>query len=356
VAYLSPDLRAHPVGYILRGVLEAHDPARVAPSIWNLFPGRDWLSDEYRDSGLVFHEVTGLSDDALAEALRSADIDVLVDLAGHTAHNRLGVLARRPARLQVHFLGWFAALGVPGLDAILMGADQLPEGHAAHFTEPVRALPGCHFRYRRLPHAPEPPREDPPEPLRFASFNNTAKLTPEVLDTWADILHAVPGSVLELRWKTIGDPSIRAGLERRFASAGIGPERLALHGACPHDELLAAYRRIHIALDPFPFSGGMTTLEALSMGVPVVTLAQHRPVSRQGHGMLRALGLEALSTDTVRDYIATASALAHDAERRHAIRRRLVDEFDSSPLADAAGLAGQLEDAYEALMASREGA
>lgn len=355
IAYLSPDLRAHPVGYILRGVIDAHDPDRVSVSIWNLFTGDDWLAREYRGLGLDWHDVAGLSDAALTNALRNAEIDILVDLAGHTAHNRLGVLARRPARRQLSFLGWFAALGVPGLDAVLMGSEQLAEGFQSHFAEPVHPLPGCHFRYRRLPHAPAAPAEDPNGPVRFGCFNNTAKLHAEVIDAWARILEAAPEASLELRWKTLADPRIRDPLAARFRAAGVDPARLRLFGAAPHDELLAAYRNIHIALDPFPFSGGMTTLEALSMGVPVVTLAQLRPVSRQGHAMVRAAGLEELSTNRVRDYVNTAIDLARDGERRQRLRRRLIDNFDNGPLADAAGLARDLEEAYEAVMAGREG-
>lgn len=356
VAYLSPDFRAHPVGYILRGVLEAHDPARVQPSIWNLYAGSDWLSEEYRRSDLRWHDVVGLPDEAIAQAMREAGIDVLVDLAGHTAHNRLGVLARRPARVQCSFLGWFAALGVPGLDAVLMGTDQLAEGHASHFTEPVETLPGCHFRYRRLPNAPAMPSREPPGPLRFGCFNNTAKLHAEVIDAWAEILRAVPEATLELRWKTLADPQIADALARRFRAAGVDPARLRLRGASDHLELLAAYRDIHIALDPFPFSGGMTTLEALSMGVPVVTLAQLRPVSRQGYSMLRAVGLPELASGRVQDYVATAVALARDNGRRRAVRQRLQEDFDSGALADSGSLARHLESAYESLLARREGA
>ncbi|MBB6086877.1 O-linked N-acetylglucosamine transferase, SPINDLY family protein [Wenzhouxiangella marina] len=355
VAYLSPDFYAHPVGYLLRNVLTAHDPVQVEASLWDLRPGNDWLSEEYRALDLPWRDVGGLSDQALAEALRAAEIDVLVDLAGHTAHNRLGVLARRPARLQLSFLGWFGAIGAPGLDALLMGEDQLPAGHEHGFAEAVHALPGSHFRYRPLPYAPEPDLTRKPGPLRLGCFNNTAKLQSEVLDAWAEILRALPEAELELRWKTLADAHVRTSLSRRFQAAGVEPQRLRLLGACGHEELLRAYRQIDLALDPFPFSGGMTSLEALSMGVPVITLAQLRPVSRQTHSMLKALGLAELSTTRVRDYVDTAVELGRDATRRHALRARLIDGYASSPLADAGSLAANLETAYLKLLDRLDG-
>jgi len=355
VAYLSPDFRAHPVGYILRGVLEGHDRDRFRPSLWNLNSGSDWLSDEYRALELPWHEVAGRSDQELAEAIRREAIDILVDLAGHTALNRLGVIARRPAALQLSFLGWFGAIGVPGLDAVLMGEDQLGRGHAHAFAEPVQALAGSHFRYRPLPYAPAPAASDPHRPLTFGSFNNIAKLQPEVIDAWAELLRALPGSELALRWKTLADPQVRWTLQRRFHAVGVAPDRLRLAGACSHEALLAEYRHIDIALDPFPFSGGMTSLEALSMGVPVITLAQLRPVSRQTHSMLRALGLEMLSTSRVKDYLAVAVELGRDPVLRDRIRERLIEAYPASALADPTSLARTLETAYGGLLARREG-
>ncbi|MEN1728028.1 MAG: hypothetical protein AAGJ52_06265 [Pseudomonadota bacterium] len=355
VAYLGPDFRAHPVGYILRDVIASHDPEHVEASIWNLHRGSDWLSDEYRALPLEWHDVVGHSDKALAQAIRDAGIDVLVDLAGHTAHNRLGVIARRPARVQLSFLGWFGAIGVPGLDGLLMGADQLTPGHEHAFAEPVLSLPGSHFRYRRLPYAPEIPNEEADGPLRLACFNNTAKLQPEVIDAWAEILRELPQSELELRWKTLSDPHVCQSLLRRFQAAGISAEQLVLRGACSLQELLAAYRDVHIALDPFPFSGGMTSLEALSMGVPVVTLAQLRAVSRQTHSMLRALDLEELSCERVKDYVDRAVSLGRDHGYRRDLRRKLINGFADSMLGDSRSLADELARCYRELLARREG-
>lgn len=355
VAYLSPDFRAHPVGYLLRGVLERHDPDRVRASLWNLHAGSDWLSDEFRSLPLPWHEAGGCSDQDLAAALRREGIDVLVDLAGHTAHNRLGLLAHRPAELQLSFLGWFGAIGAPGLDAVLVGEHQLGEGCASAFAEPVESLPGTHFRYRPLPYAPTPAPQTADRPLTFGSFNNLAKLQSEVIDAWAEVLRALPEARLALRWKTLADPRVRATIQRRFEAVGVAAERLRLSGACTHEALLSDYRNIDIALDPFPFSGGMTSLEALSMGVPVITLAQLRPVSRQTHSMLTALGLGRLSTRRVQDYVTTAIELGGSASIRHRIRQQLIEAWPNSALADPGSLARHLEDAYEALLDRRGG-
>jgi len=348
IGYLSPDLRSHPVGFLLRDVLPAHDPDRVEVAIYAATPRPDWLTAELRARLPRWHEAVMQDDAALAQRIRSDGIDVLVDLGGHTAHNRLGALARLPARRHYVFLGWFAGVGVPGLDGLVMGGDQLGAGAAAFLAEPLVAIASTQFRYRPLPYAPGvaslPATRN--GVVTFGSFNNTAKLNPEVLACWADLLRAVPGSRLMLQWKTLADVALRQTLAARMARLGVDPARLFLLGASDHPTLLARYGEVDIALDPFPFPGGMTSLEALTQGVPVVTLAQERPVSRQSAAMLGAIGLERLVARSVREYVAIAAGLAADPPALASLRAGLRERVARSAIGDPAALARALEKLY----------
>jgi predicted O-linked N-acetylglucosamine transferase (SPINDLY family) len=348
VAYLSPDLRAHPVGFLLRDVLPAHDPARLSVTVYATTPRADWLTAELQSAVPRWHEVGPSDDAALAQRIRADDIDVLVDLCGHTAHNRLGVLARLPARRHFVFLGWFAGVGVPGIDGLILGSDQFGPAAQSFLAEPPVAVPGTQFRYRPAPYAPEvaPLPAQRAGGVTFASFNNTAKLNAQVVQCWADLLHAVPGSRLLLQWKSLSDPAFRATLQARFARLGVDPARVQPHGASDHVALLSRYAEVDIALDPFPFPGGMTSLEALTQGVPVVTLSQERPVSRQTAAMLDAIGLRHLVARTQREYVAAAVALAADLPALAALRAGLRARVARSILGDPASLARALDDLY----------
>jgi len=353
IGYLSPDLRAHPVGFLLRDVLPAHDPARAAVRIYAATPRPDWLTAELRGRLPDWHEAAMTDDAALAARIREDAIDVLVDLGGHTAHNRLGVLARLPARRHCVFLGWFAGVGVPGIDGLVLGRDQLGAAAGAFLPEPALAIAGTQFRYRPVPYAPAiaslPALRN--GAVTFGSFNNTAKLNPEVLACWAGLLQAVPGSRLMLQWKTLADEALRQTLAVRMARLGVDPARLFLLGASDHPTLLARYGEVDIALDPFPFPGGMTSLEALTQGVPVVTLAQERPVSRQTAAMLGAIGLQRLVARTQREYVAIAVALAADRAALAQLRAGLRERVAASQLGDPDSLARTLESLYAALSA-----
>lgn len=354
VGYLSPDLRSHPVGFLLRDVLPRHDPARCSVHVYAATPRPDWVTAELRSRVPHWHEAGGIDDAALAARIRADDIDVLVDLCGHTAHNRLGALARLPARRHFVFLGWFAGVGVPGLDGLILGSDQLGPAAGSFLAEPAVAVAGTQFRFRPVPYAP------PVAPLpalrngvvTFGSFNNSAKLNPDVLACWADVLAAVPGSRLMLQWKTLADAALRDTLATRLARLGVDPARLFLLGASDHPTLLARYGEVDIALDPFPFPGGMTSLEALTQGVPVVTLAQQRPVSRQSAAMLGAIGLGALVARTQREYVAIASALAADREGLARMRAGLRERVAASAIGDPGSLTRALESVYAESMAS----
>lgn len=345
VGFVSADFCRHPVGYFLTGFFAVPRRADYTFYCYANQSREDNLTRTFKNSADHWREIRSLSDQQAADLVRADGIDVLVDLAGHTTGNRLGVFALRPAPCQVSWLGFFASTGLATMDHILLARDQAPEGTQDLYTEQLRLLECCQFNY-----VPEPtatrmtglPSERNGYPT-FGCFNNPAKLNRDVLRTWARLMQQLPESRLVLKWKSYGDPETAAQLLFRCAVWGLPPQRVELRPASSYEQLLAEYGDIDIALDPFPFSGAMTTCEALGMGVPVVTLRQLRPVSRQSHAILCSLGLETLSASTPRSYRALVLKLAADEPLRRQLRSDLPRLLRNAATANRARLAEILE-------------
>ena len=245
----------------------------------------------------------------------------------------------------VSWLGYFATTGLACIDAVLLDEWHAPPGAEAHFAEPILRLPS-RFCYQPLPGAPleaMPPPCQRNGHITFGSFNNTAKYHPQLFDLWAQILSRVLDSRLILKWRTFNDPALRQQVRAAFAERGIDPLRIELRGPSPHIALFKEYADIDIALDPFPFSGGLTSCEALWMGVPVITLPQSRVVSRQTHAFLSLIGLPELSARDAADYLRIATELAQDQPRLNTLRTTLREKMQASPLMDVSGFTHTLE-------------
>ena len=351
IGYVSADLCQHTVGLFVKEVLKAHDPSRVAVFAYSAGQISDWVTDEIR-AACTFREVAALDDLALEALIRSDGIDVLIDLSGHTAGSRLTAFAYRPAPVMVSWLGYFATTGLPYLDAVLLDDWHAPPGTESQFTEPIIRLPSGRFCYQPVPWAPVTVAPSPcirNGYITFGCFNNTAKLNDGVLNVWARVLQAVPNARLSLKWRTFNDEALRQRVTQKFQSLGIDPMRIALRGPSFHADLLNEYAEIDIALDPFPFTGGLTSCEALWMGVPVVTWPQSRVVSRQTYALLNQLGLAELAANDQDDYVRIAAQLASDTQRLVELRKRLRDQMRTSPLMDVAGLTRELENTLRGL-------
>jgi protein O-GlcNAc transferase len=348
VGYLSADFHEHPVGWFLRDVLRHHDRSRTDVHCYASQVIRDAVTEEMIANVPHWSFVGELTDDALAQRIRADRIDVLVDLSGHTAGNRLGVFALRAAPVQVSWLGYFASTGLREMDAVLLGRDQVAAGTAGFFTEPVVTLDCCQFSYVPPSYAPPPTQSERKDPV-FGCFNNAAKLNDEVIEAWRDILATLPASRLVLKWNSLNDPWVREILQRRFANHGVDPARIELRGPVPHRDLLEEYADIDVALDPFPFSGALTTCEALWMGVPVMSLEWLRPTSRQSSAILRSIGLEDLVAATPGEYVEHAIAIARDGARRKSLRTGLRERMRASAIGDGRAVARALERAFDAL-------
>jgi protein O-GlcNAc transferase len=300
VGYVSADLGRHPVGRLLASTLPAHDRGTVEVHVYSDRLAEDDLTARLRATSDAWTETAALDDAALAERISRESIDVLVDLAGHSWGNRLLVFARRPAPVQVSFLGYGATTGLAAMDAVLTDPWEAPT--PAHFTETVLRLPSG-----RLP-APSlrarPARGGPPV---FGSLNKLAKLSPPVVVLWSELLQRTAGSRLLLKSTGLDEPWLRALVVAAFGEQGVEEDRLDLRGWSADGTHLSGYAAMDVALDPFPFAGGMTTCEALAAGVPVVTLPQQRPLSRQSLSLLSRVKLGDLVAGDEEAFLAIAA-------------------------------------------------
>ena len=355
VGYVSGDFNSHPVGYFLESVLAAHDRSRVEVVCYANNSRHDGLTGRLRALADGWHEIIGVGDDAVEDLVRGDKIDVLVDLSGHTAGNRLPLFTRRLAPVQVTWLGYFGTTGLPSIDWILADRHVVPPGEERFFTESVWRLPGSYLCFT-------PPTDDVPVgplplfatgSITFGCFNNRAKITPATVTLWTQVLKALPHARLLLKARQFADAGVRQALRDQFAAQGVGAKRLRMEGESPRSDYLTAYGRIDIALDPTPFGGGTTTAEGLWMGVPVVTLRGDRWVSRIGESILATIGLaDRLVADSPADYIAKATALADDAAGLAELRSNLRLRLQRSSLCDAAAFARSLEQAYRSMVSA----
>ena len=348
VGLLSADLREHPVGYFIESVLvalAAYQGERMELFAYANSSASDALTARLRVCCSAWREVAGMNDSDLVDCISADGIDVLIDLAGHTFNNRLPVLAWRPAPVQVSWLGYCATTGLTQLDAFIADPWITPLKDDGHFVEPILRQPHTFLCFT-------PPRFDLPvnalpalggSGVRFAGFNDLAKMNDAVVAVWSRVLHAVPGSVLVLQCAAFQDGAVRQNVLVRFAQHGIGDNRLELNPAQPRAEYLAAYRQIDIALDPFPYPGGTTSLEALWMGVPVITLPGHSALSRQGQSLLQNVGLADWIATSEGDYVARAVHHAGDLAALSTLRQSLRAQLLASPLCDAPRFAKDLE-------------
>jgi protein O-GlcNAc transferase len=307
-----------------------------------------------RFKGYADHWVStvGMPDEAVAECIRRDGIDVLMDVAGHTANNRLPVFARKPAPVQMTWLGYPNTTGLQTIDYRLVDAVTDPEGEAdALASEALVRLPGGFLCYDAPNDAPLP---GPPPSLTtgvvtFGSFNNPAKMSASTLDAWAKLLTRIPLAHLLLKGKPFTDAAARALYLDRLDERGVAPERIELVGWLPDEDHLAHYGRVDVALDPFPYNGTTTTCEALWMGVPVVTLRGDRHVGRVGASLLTQIGMSNLIADSVEAYVETAVALAGDPARLSELRHSLRPRMAASPLCDAPAFARKIEHAHRTM-------
>ncbi|MGH6947744.1 MAG: tetratricopeptide repeat protein [Kiloniellales bacterium] len=349
IGYVSPDFKRHVSAYFIEGVLSAHDRSKVEVFCYAEVDNADDMTERLRGLSDHWRWIVGWHDEDVAETIGADGIDILVDLAGHTANNRLPIFGLKPAPIQVSWLGYPNTTGMKTIDYIFATPGYVPEAQRRYMTEAVYDLP-------RLPSCYCPPRYMPPVAespclavgsVTFGCFNNITKVTTGVMQAWSRLLDAVPGSRLFLKSIALGEPKTAAATAAAFGKLGVTAERLIVEGPSEHKDYLEAYGRVDIALDPFPYNGGTTTIEALYMGLPLVALRGDRWVSRNGSAILEAMALdEELAADDVEGYIAKAAALATNPQRLTQLRREIRPRFLATGVADPGLLTGEVESAY----------
>jgi len=348
VGYVSQDLRLHSIRHFLSPVVPNHDRTKVETFAYASVARPDAGTTALRPLFENWRDAASLDDTALLDTIRRDGIDVLVDLAGHTAATRLKLFARRAAPVQVTWLGYGGTTGVPEMDFYLGDNQMLPPGAEAALTEKPWRLPRACFAY-------DPPADMPePGPLpalaaghvTFASFSRLVRLNDDVIATWARILDAVPKSRLFLNALAFVDAGAVARMQTRFAKHGIAPERLELRYTRPQPKTWDAYRNVDIALDPFAHNGGVTSFEALWMGAPLVSLRARAPLGRYGDCLLTALDLADWCTDSAEAYIARAVAAANDLDTLATLRAGMRTRMRASALCDGPGLAAAMDAAF----------
>jgi predicted O-linked N-acetylglucosamine transferase (SPINDLY family) len=357
IGLVSGDLRDHPVGHFIQSVLAQVDQACIEVFAYPTYRASDALTDQLREACAAWHPIFGMNDADAAQRIYDDGIQVLVDLAGHTAHNRLPLFAYRPAPVQVTWLGYFATTGVAEIDYLLGDAVSIPPANEAHFTETVYRLPDSRLCFT-------PPALDvaiAPLPalaegyVTFGSFQNLSKINDSVLALWGRVLAAVPGARLRVQNKQFADASIRRCFVERLERAGIDSDRASLYGPQLREEYLAAHGEVDVILDTFPFPGGTTTCEALWMGVPTLTLAGDRLIGLQGASLLTAAGLPDWIAKGPDHFVEVARRRAEDLAALSVLRGSLRTKLLGSALCDAARFARNLEAALWALWRQRMG-
>ncbi|MBP2233337.1 putative O-linked N-acetylglucosamine transferase (SPINDLY family) [Azospirillum agricola] len=352
IGYVSPDFRLHSVAMFLLPLLEHHDRGRVELFAYSNVERADVVTDAVRRQADHWRSIAGMDADAAANMIRGDGIDLLIDLAGHTARNRLDVFAHRPAPVQATWLGYPTTTGLATVDVRFTDAVADPPGEAdRRHVERLERLE--HFLcYRPLGPVPDPL----PAPVlergsvSFGSFNALSKLNGATAALWSRVLHAVPGSRLVLKAAVLADAAVKARVLALFASHGIDGARITLLTHIPnHFGHLDAYGAIDIALDPIPYNGTTTTCEALWMGVPVLTLPGKAHAGRVGASLLAAAGLTEWIAGGADDFVAKAAALAADPQGLTAIRAGLRARLQASFLCDGATFARWFEDRCFAL-------
>ncbi|MGZ5859128.1 MAG: O-linked N-acetylglucosamine transferase, SPINDLY family protein, partial [Burkholderiaceae bacterium] len=355
VGIVSADLRNHPVGYFLEGLLRHIDPSRVELIAYPSQRKEDELTARIRPFFWAWKPIAHI-DAIAADEIHSDGVHVLLDLSGHTAENRLPLFALQPAPVQASWLGYFATTGVAQMNYLLGDPYVTPPDEEKHFSETVWRLPESYLCFT----PPDVALDVGPLPvlsvgsITFGCFNNLTKMSDDVVALWARVLQAVPGSRLFLKTKQLNDLPVREQTQQRFAMHEIAADRLILEGSSPRVDLLKAYHRVDIALDPFPYPGGTTSVEGLWMGVPVITLKGDRFLSHVGESIAHNAGLADWIVADDDAYVAKAVEHTSNLERLASLRSRLRQQVLASPLFDAARFARHFEDALWSMWQQRQ--
>jgi predicted O-linked N-acetylglucosamine transferase (SPINDLY family) len=350
LGYVSADFRRHSAAAIFGPVLQHHDKTQFEIVCYSCSVAQDERTEEFRRIADRWVDAAQLSDQTLAERIAVDKIDILIDLSGHSAGNRLGTFARKPAPVQVTAWGHGTGTGLPTIDYLFCDPVTIPQSVRAFFAEKLYDLP-CIITTEPPPAGLRP--VDPPVlangHVTFGVFNRVAKISDPALAVWADILNRVPQARLLLKDGALDDESVRVGLSERFGAHGLAPDRVEFVGFTPREQHLAAFARVDIGLDPFPQNGGVSTWEALHMGVPVVAKLGQVPVSRLSGAIVCSLGLHEWVAESAEEYAAIAVGRAAMPEQLRQLRHALPATIANSASGNGERYTRAVEEAYRTM-------
>lgn len=351
VGFVSGDLRQHPVGYFLESILKRIDRSKLSLHAFVSDHAEDELTQRIKPCFDGWHPIYAQSDEQAAQTIHNHRIDILIDLSGHSARNRLPLFAYKPAPVQCTWLGYFSTTGVSAIDYLIADRYVVPKGEEAYYAEKVIRLPESYLCFT-------PPDLDIfPGPLpalrngyiTFGCFNNISKLSDQVIKIWSQLLQDRPKARLFLKAKQLGDPDLIAKLQQSFARNGVNPGHLIIEGLTSREAYLRAYQRVDLGLDPFPWPGGTTTAEALWMAVPFVTMRGDRFSSRNGQSIAINAGLPDWVANDPSDYLEKAKRFSDDVGGLSSLRSKLRSQVLARPLFDAERFARHFETLMQSL-------
>jgi predicted O-linked N-acetylglucosamine transferase (SPINDLY family) len=350
LGYVSADFRRHSAAAIFRPVLQNHDKTQFEIACYSCSVAQDERTEDFRRIADKWVDASQWSDRILADRVYADKIDILIDLSGHSAGHRLGAFARKPAPIQVTAWGHGTGTGLPSIDYLFCDPITMPPSMRHLFAEKLYDLP-CIITTEAPP--PDLRPSDPPVLsngyVTFGVFNRMAKVSDDAVAVWAAILKRVPDSRLLMKDGALNEEAVRAGLRERFAARGVAPERIDFLGYTPREQHLAAFGNVDICLDPFPQNGGVSTWEALHMGVPVVAKLGNVPVNRLSSAILGSIGLSDWVAGSVDEYVSIAATRASMPESLKALRHALAAKIAASAAGNGALYTRAVEQAYRAM-------
>jgi protein O-GlcNAc transferase len=352
IGFVSGDFRLHPVGFLVIPALEGLSRAGWDVTCYSNCPQTDELTTRFRKLARRWRPIAGLPDEAVDRQIRDDGIDILIDLSGRSAYNRLPLFMARPAPIQAAWaVGYPATTGLDAMDFLIADRFQVPDGSERFYSEKILRLPDSYICF-------EPPPDAPPlgelpvlatGKLTFGSFNVLKKISPPTIALWGALLRRLPEASLLMKTLALGSDDVRRYVQNKFAAQGISPDRLRLVGRTSRAEHNAYMAQTDIALDSWPYSGGMTTLEALWMGLPVISLAGDRFCSRHSLGYLSNIGLSELVAESPDHYLDLVAGFAEDIPRLASLRAGMRQRILSSPLCDSERFVRHFEAALMAM-------
>jgi protein O-GlcNAc transferase len=349
LGYISADFRSHSVSFFIEKVLANHDRSRFEITCYSSVMRPDAMTQRLRGYAHHWREIAHLPDEQVADLVRRDNLDILVELGGHTDGNRLLVMARRLAPIQVTYLGFPNTTGLEQIDYLITDAQLAPDGTDEFYSEKLVRLPGSFFCYfgpeLGIPISPPPVEKN--GHITFGLLTNWVKVRPAMMNLWAQLLHAVPNSRIILKAKSLRDANLARQVQDFFTSAGIEPQRIQAQSWTDFPTYLRLMADIDIGLDTFPFNGHTTSCHQLWMGVPVVTLAGETQASLMGKSILNSLKLPELIAQSPQQYLQIATDLARDVPRLRELRASMRSRWHASGLLDGFRFTRELEAAYE---------